>query len=145
GAGTLAVGDSVLGPAGFVDMVVGGARVSAVALQSPGGQMLTSAQAALDLGPLKVGYATGPAGGSPTVQVHSGSVSASAGPTAGEGLQLGLGVGLAPGLTVDSAWTPAGGWRLHVALSIGGAAAPSGGSPSSATFGPRVQDTGCFP
>ncbi len=146
GAGTLAVGDSVLGPAGFVEMGLGGARFSAVALQSQGGQLLSSAQAAVDLGPVNLGYATGPAGGSPTVRVHSGSVSASAAATPGEGLQLGLGVGFGSGLTVNSAWTAAGGWRVNVGVPIGAAAAaPSGGSLSYATFGSRVEETGCFP
>ena len=147
GAGTLAVGGSVLGPAGFMDMALGDARVSAVALKSQGGQLLSGAQATVGLGPVSVGYATGPAGGSPTVQLHSGSVSASAGTTAGEGLQLGLGVGLPSGLTVDSSWTAAGGWRLHLAAPIGGGAvaAPSGGSVSPAAIGSTAQDTGCFP
>jgi hypothetical protein len=147
GAGTLAVGDSMLGPAGFMDVTLGDARVSAVALKSQGGQLLSGAQATMGVGPVNVGYTTGPAGGSPTVQLHSGSVSASAGTTASEGLQLGLGVGLPSGLTVDSSWTAAGGWRLHLAAPIGGGpvAAPTGGSGSYATIGSRAQDTGCFP
>jgi hypothetical protein len=144
GTGTLAVGDSVLGPAGFVDMAFGGARVSAVALKPPGGQLLSSAQAAMDVGPVNVGYVTGPAGGSPTVQLRSGSISASAAAPAGEGLQLGLGVGLPSGFTVDSSWTTAGGWRLNVAMPIGGAA-PSGGPAGYAATGSRAQDTSCFP
>jgi hypothetical protein len=151
GAGTLAVGDSVLGPAGFMDMALGDARVSAVALKSQGGQLLSGAQATVGVGPVNVGYATGPAGGSPTVQLHSGSVSASAGTTASQGLQLGLGVGVASGFTIDSSWTAAGGWRVHVAVAIGGGAvaeagtAPGGGSASYATIGWGAQDAGCFP
>lgn len=141
GAGTLAVGGSVLGPAGFLDAALGGARVSAVALKSQSGQLLSSARAAVDLGPVNVGYATGPAG--PTVQFHSGSVSASAGTIPGQGFQVGLGIALTPAITFDSSWTTASGWQIHIAMPIGGGAtaavAPSGGVLTQAG------DAGCLP
>ena len=151
GVGTLAVGDSALGPAGFMDVTVGDARVSAVGIKSQTGQLASGAQAAVNAGPVNVGYATSPAGGSPTIQYHSGSVSASAGTMAGRGLQLGFGVALAPGSTVDSSWTAAGGWRVHVALQISGGAVAEAGATSSGPsvsytmVGSKAQDPGCFP
>jgi hypothetical protein len=150
GTGTLAVGDSALGPAGFVDVTFGDARVSAAALKSPGGQVLSGVQAAVGAGPVNIGYTMGPAGGSSAIQLHAGSVSASAGTTPSEGLQLGVGIALAPGFTVDSSWTAAGGWRLHVALPIGGTvaeagAAPGGASVSYAAVGSQAHGPGCLP
>jgi hypothetical protein len=151
GTGTLAMGGSALGPAAFVDMTLGDARVSAAALKSQAGQVLSGAQASVGAGPVNIGYTVGPAGGSPAIQVHSGSVSASAGTTPGEGVQVGLGIALTPGFTVDSSWTAAGGWRLHLAVSIGGGtvaqagAAPARASVSYAPGGSWTYGPGCLP
>lgn len=151
GTGTLALGDSALGPAAFVDMTLGDARVSAVALKSQAGQVQSGAQASVGAGPVNIGYTMGPAGGSSAIQVHSGSVSASAGTTPGEGVQLGVGIALTPGFSVDSSWTAAGGWRLHLAVSIGGGtvagagAAPGGAPVSYATMGSWTHGPGCLP
>ena len=149
GAGAVAVGESALGPAGFADMTLGGAKISAAALQSQG-QLVGAGQATVNAGSVNVGYTTGPAGGSPTIQFHGGNVSASAG-AAGRAFQVGLGIALAPGFSVDSAWTTAGEWRLHLAIPIGdGAVAQAGASPGSASvsyaaIGSKAQDTGCLP
>ncbi len=151
GPATMALGDSALGPAGFIDVTLGDARVSAVALKSPAGQVLSGAQATMGAGPVNLGYTTGPGGGSSAIQLHNGSVSASAGTTPSQGVQFGLGIALAPGFTVDSSWTAAGGWRLHVAVPIGGGtvaeagAAPGGASVSYATTGSLTHASGCLP
>jgi hypothetical protein len=128
GAGTLLLGDSVLGPAGLVDASVGGAHVAAAAVRTPDGQMLTSAQAAVQVGPVSVGYATGPGGGSPTLQYQHGPLSFSAAAPPGQGVQVGVGVSLGQGVRVDGAWAADGSWRAQLALPLG----PDGGGPKPA-------------
>ena len=121
GVGTVAVGNSTLGPAGLMEATLGGVSLSAAALTSRTGQLLSTAQAGVNIGSVYVGYATGPAGGSPTVHVQSEPVSASATASPTQGVQLGLGVSLAPGLTFGGTWMSVGGWQAQAqfVLSIG--------------------------
>ena len=133
GVGSLMLGGSTLGAAGEVEAFAGPVSFSAVALMTPAGQMLSGAQTSLNVGPVTVGYETGPAGGSPTVAFHSGSVTVSAAVPA-EGGQVGVGLSLGGGAAVTGTWLTQGGWRAGITLPLGGAA-PAAGSGSNSLSG----------
>jgi hypothetical protein len=133
GAGSLMLGTSTLGPAGELEALVGPMSFSAVALLTPAGQMLSGAQTTLNVGPVTVGYETGPAGGSPTVAFHSGSVTVSAAAMP-QGSQVGVGMSLADGVAITGSWMAQGGWSAGITLPLG-PAAPAAGSGSSALGG----------
>jgi len=133
GVGSLMLGGSTLGAAGEVEAFAGPVSFSAVALMTPAGQMLSGAQTSLNVGPVTVGYETGPAGGSPTVAFHSGSVTVSAA-VPPEGGQVGVGLSLGGGAAVTGTWLPQGGWRAGLTLPLDGVA-PAAGSGSSASGG----------
>ena len=132
GAGSLMLGGSTLGPAGELEASAGPMSFSAVALMTPAGQMLSGAQTSLNVGPVTVGYETGPAGGAPTVAFHSGSVTVAAAAGA-QGGQVGVGLSLADGVAVTGSLMARGGWSAGITLPLG--ASPSAAESGSSALG----------
>ncbi len=145
GVGSVMLGGSTLGPAGEVEASTGPMSFSAVALMTPAGQMLSGAQTSLNVGPVTVGYETGPAGGAPTVAFHNGSVTLSAAAPP-QGGQVGVGLSLAGGVAVTGTWLTQGGWSAGITLPLGGGppAAETGSSArrevAAACSGPQHMD-----
>jgi hypothetical protein len=142
GVGSLMVGGGTLGAAGEVEASAGPVSFSAVALMTPTGQMLSGAQTNVNVGPVTVGYETGPAGGSPTVAFHTGSVTVSAAAPP-QGGQVGVGLSLGGGVAVTGTWLTQGGWTAGVTLPLGPSTPPAGNGSSSlaaACSGPQHMD-----
>jgi hypothetical protein len=149
GAGTLTFGGSTRGLIGEATVApVSGVTFSGVALMPSFGQgVVGAARTGVDMGPVTLAYTTGPAGGSPELDFHTGPVMVSATAPPGQGATVGLSLGLGGIGSIQGSWTPQVGWNAQVALSLGpsGTAQPAGsmrnaqaysGTPASCAAGP---------
>lgn len=140
GLGTLTFGGSTRGLVGEATVApVKGVTFSGVALMPPSGQTVVgAASTGVDLGPLTLAYATGPAGGSPALDLHAGPVTVSAVVPPGQGATLGVSLALGRDGSIQGSWTPQVGWNAQLAVSLGpsGAAGSVGSGPGAGSGTP---------